>query len=137
MGGDLLRKSAGHLGFQHAAHGKDLLRLLNRRGGHKRAASGFEPDEAVLRQLKQRLAHQRARHAKVVGQLLLGQFGAGQQPVFHDGAGQRFDDVVRGGSFHVSRSLGAVGQGVFIGWLQIIATKTKIVYTSVDQLKGF
>jgi hypothetical protein len=55
------------------------------------------------------LTHQSARHAKVVGQFLLGQLGAGQNPVLHDGAGERFDDVVRGGYVNVSRSLcGAV-----------------------------
>jgi hypothetical protein len=67
---------------------------------------------------------------------LLGQFGAGQKPVLHDGAGQRFDDVVRGGGFHVSRSLGTVGSGVFVSVAQIIAIKSKIVYTSVDWFKG-
>ena len=103
--GDLLNKGACHLGFEHAAHGKDLLGFLHRRRRHKRAAGRFKFDQPVLRQLEQRLSHQRARHTKVVGQLLLGQFGTGQKPMLHDGAGQRFDDVVRGGSFHVSRSL--------------------------------
>jgi hypothetical protein len=56
--------------------------------------------------------------------------------MLHDGAGQRFDDVVRGGSFHVSRSLGALGPGVFVSVAQIIATKSKIVYTSVDRFAG-
>jgi len=111
---DLLHKGAGHFGFEHAAHGKDLLRFFDRRGSHKSAACGFQPNQAVLRQLKQRLAHQRARYAEVVGQLLFGQFGAGQEPMLHDGAGERFDDVVRGGGFHVSRSLGALGPGVFM-----------------------
>ena len=92
-----LHKGARHFGFQHAAHRKHLLGLFHRRRRHKGPPRGFQPDQPVLRQLKQRLAHQRARHAEVVGQFLLGQLGARVQAVFHDGAGQRLDNVVGAG----------------------------------------
>ena len=93
-------KSPRHLHLQHAAHGKHLPGLFYRRGGDKGAARRFQPDQAVLRQLKQGLAHQRARDAKVVGQLLLGQLGAGVQTVVNDGFGQGLNDRVGGGRFH-------------------------------------
>jgi hypothetical protein len=44
--------------------------------------------------------------------------------------------VVRGGNFHVSQCLGAVGPSVWMLWMQIIAIKCKIVYTSVDRFVG-
>ncbi|MPN33656.1 hypothetical protein SDC9_181146 [bioreactor metagenome] len=50
--------------------------------------------------MEKRLAHQRARDAKVIGKLLLAQLGAGQQLVLDDGAGEGFGDGVGGGRFH-------------------------------------
>ncbi|MNT56897.1 hypothetical protein D3C72_1942340 [compost metagenome] len=54
----------------------------------------------VLRQLEERLAHQGAGDAEVIGKLLLCQFGAWQQLVLDDGAGQRLSDGGSGGGFH-------------------------------------
>ena len=58
-----------------------------------------------LRQLKQGLPNQGARHAKVIRQFLFGQVGPRMQPVLDDGAGQRIHDVACGGLivlvFHV------------------------------------
>ncbi|MNZ64843.1 hypothetical protein D3C78_830170 [compost metagenome] len=95
-------KGARHLGFQHAAHGEHLARLLHRRRGNKGAARGLERHQPVLRELEQGLAHQRARHAEVVGELLLGQLGARPQFVFDDGACQRIGNGSCGGGFHAT-----------------------------------
>ncbi|MPN03189.1 hypothetical protein SDC9_150415 [bioreactor metagenome] len=101
-GAALLDKAAHHFGLKHAAHGKHLACLVHRRRCHKGAAGGLEPDETVLRKLKQGLAHQGAGNSKVVGQLLLGQLGAGHQAMLDDGLGQAFDNETGGGSFHKS-----------------------------------
>jgi len=82
------------------AHGEHLLRLVDGRRGDERAARGLQPDQLVLRQLEQRLAHQRARHTEVVGQLLLCQFAARLKPVFDDGLGECVDDRAGGGRVH-------------------------------------
>ena len=89
-------KRTGHFGLQHAPHRKHLAGLAHRWGGHKGAARRLHLDQALLRQLKQGLAHQGARHAVMVGQLLLGQFGAGLQAVLDDGAREAFDNLIGG-----------------------------------------
>ena len=89
---DLQGEAARHLGFEHLAHGKDLARFLDRRRGDKSAARRLQRHQMVLGQLEQRLTNQGARDAKVVGQLLLGQLGAGQKLVLHNGAGERLGD---------------------------------------------
>jgi len=94
--GDTLNKFTRHAGFQHASHGEHLLGFLCRGGRHKSPTRGFHADQSVLRELKQGLPHQRARHAEMVRQFLLGQFGPRQQPVLDNGARQGLDDAVRG-----------------------------------------
>ena len=69
--------------------------------------------EAAWSQLDQGLADQRARDAKMVGQVLLGEFGARVQAVFDHGLGQGRDDVVGAGGFHE----------------RMVSGKTKSVYT--------
>ena len=91
------RKGPGHLRFQHAAHGENLFGFLCRWRGDKGAARRLQCDQAVLGELEQGLAHQRARHAEMVGQLLLCQLGARAQFVLHDGAGEGLDDGAGGG----------------------------------------
>ncbi len=84
---------ARHLGLEHAAHAEHLARLVHRGRGDKGAARGLQRDEAVLRELEQRLAHQRARDAEVVGQLLLGELacpGAAGGPRWRGSAPRRW-----------------------------------------------
>src|SRR5690606_16401910 len=83
----------------------------------KCAACWRQRDQAVLRQLEQALAHQGARDAKVVGQFLLGQLGAGKQAVFDDGACQRFDNGAGGGRFH-GGMIGGMAKSVYTFGLQ-------------------
>jgi hypothetical protein len=47
-----------------------------------------------LRKLKKRLPDQGSGNAKMGGQLLLGQFGAGQESMLHNGFGQSIDNGV-------------------------------------------
>ena len=96
-GGDIAHKGTGHFRFQHAPHRKHLPGFGHRGCGHKGAAGGLQANQAVLRQLKQRLPHQGARHTEMIGQFLFGQFGARVQPVLHNGFGQGFDDGMGGG----------------------------------------
>jgi hypothetical protein len=96
FGLEFAHKGSGHFGLQHAPHRKHLARFAHRWGGDKGAARRFHLDQALLRQLKQGLAHQGARHAVVVGQLLLGELGTRLQAVLDDGAGQAFDNLIGG-----------------------------------------
>ena len=84
-----------HRRLEHAAHLEHLARLVDARLGDARAARRLERDELVAAQLVQRLAHQRARDLEDVGDLLLGELGAGHQPALDDRGGDRFDDALR------------------------------------------
>ena len=92
----LAHKGARHLRLQHAAHREHLACLDRRRRGHKGTTRRLQSDKLVLRQLQQRLSHQRTRHAKMVGQFLLGQFAARLQAMFDNRLGQRLHDQLGG-----------------------------------------
>jgi 5-hydroxyisourate hydrolase len=115
---DTAHELARHLGFQHAPD-LEHLRASSTVGAATKAPRAFSMfTQAVLRQLEQRLPHQRARDAEVVGQFLFGQLGARLQAVLHDGAGERVgDDAGRGGSMG-----------------RMIAAAPKTVYTRVHNL---
>ena len=76
-GRDLAHEGARHFRFEHAAHREDLPRFSTEGAATKAPRAGSSWIRRFLRQLEQGLAHQRARDAEVVGQLLLGQLGAG------------------------------------------------------------
>ncbi len=87
-GGDLAHEGADHFGLEHAAHGEHLAGFVGRGAPLQKHPAGLQPHQTVLRQLEQCLPHQRARHAKLVSRLLLGQLGVPLQAVLDDGAGQ-------------------------------------------------
>jgi threonine aldolase len=69
-------------------HRKYLARFCCRGAGHIGTAGRLHAHQAVLRQLEQGLAHQRAGHAKLRGNGLFGQFGTGFELVCNDSPGQ-------------------------------------------------
>ena len=97
---ELPHEGPRHFGLEHPAYREDLAGLFHGGCGHESASRRLELDQAVLRELEQRLAHQRARHTEVISQLLLGKLGARLQPVFDDGAGEGLDDETGGGRLH-------------------------------------
>ena len=88
-------------------HVEEIINSL-RKAGHQvfvvapklTEQSEFGSSGGMVAWLKQRLPHQRARHAEVVGQFLLGQLGARLQAVLDDGAGQARHDEAGGRVIH-------------------------------------
>ena len=90
----LPRKKANHLGLDDAAQTKHLLGLHHRGRRHKSTARRLQANQLVLRELQQGLAHECARHAKMVGQFLLSQLGTRLQPMLDNRLGERLHDQV-------------------------------------------
>ena len=105
--GDARGELAHQGGLDHRAHLEHLARLVDAGHRDEGAARRLERDQAVAAELVQRLAHQRARHLEDVGDLLLGQLGAGRQPALDDRRGDRLDDALRGARRHMLKRLGA------------------------------
>ena len=115
----LAHERARHLGLRACGAPRTPGALRRPVGAATKAPrAGSSRDQPVLRQLEQRLPHQRARDAEMVGQLLLGQLAAGLQPVLDDGARQRIDDGAGGGGFHAAHDS---------------RQRAESVYTSVDR----
>jgi hypothetical protein len=83
-------------GFDHLAHLEHLARFFDAGLGHEGAPRRFQRDQVVAAELVQRLAHQRAADLEDVGDLLLGELGAGHQAALDDGGGDGLDDALRG-----------------------------------------
>jgi hypothetical protein len=83
-----------HRAFEQVARLEDLARLLDARLGDACAACRLERDQLVAAELVQRLADERARDLEDVGDLLLGQLGAGHQPALDDRRGDRVGDAL-------------------------------------------
>jgi DNA-binding GntR family transcriptional regulator len=93
--GDHRAQLAHQGGFEHGAHLEDLARLLHAGLGDESAARRLQRHQPVAAELVERLAHEGARHAEDVGDLLLGQLGARHQPPLDDGGGDGVDDALR------------------------------------------
>jgi hypothetical protein len=91
--GDGRAELAHHRRLEHLAHLEHLLRFGHARLRDEGAARRLEGHEAVAAQLVQRLAHEGARNLEDVGDLLLGELGAGHQTALDDRRGDRVDDA--------------------------------------------
>ena len=70
------------------------MQALLARPRHHRAAMGAHLDEAAGRELADRFAHRRARHAEAARQLALVERGAGGEQAAHDIVGKRQAQLV-------------------------------------------
>ena len=124
--GDLRRRDAAHEGCAIIAASSmrrtsNTWRASSTLGAATKAPrAGLERDQLVAAQLVQRLAHQRARDLEDVGDLLLGELGAGHQAVLDDGGDDRIDDALRvvspaAGSARLRRARCAAGRAARAG----------------------
>ncbi|MNV61366.1 hypothetical protein D3C71_1538700 [compost metagenome] len=96
-GGGARDEFLGQRGFQDAAHGVDLARLVGVRLADKRTLVGNDVDQLVLGQHQQRRADLGAADLVDPRQRLFAQPGAGRKLVRHDGGGHFLGNIVGAG----------------------------------------